>query len=266
MNIDTVKLAVYSPTGTTRRIVTAIAEGVAPRVIEILDGTKPDARRGEVHVHMEALTIIGAPVYAGRTPPHAVDFLNTLTASQAPAVLVAVYGNREFEDVLLELSDLVTAAGFVPVAGAAFIGEHSFSTGARPIAPGRPDADDLAAARAFGVQIREKLSDVENVADLSPLALPGNRPYREVTHFSGITPVTDRALCIDCGACADICPVAAIPAEDFTYTDTDRCTVCCACIKECPTGARAMEHPRVLRIAQWLHDNYSKRKAPEIFL
>ena len=33
----------------------------------------------------------------------------------------------------------------MPIAGAAFIGEHSYHTEARPIAPGRPDEADLQA-------------------------------------------------------------------------------------------------------------------------
>ena len=59
------------------------------------------------------------------------------------AVAVVVYGNRDYDDALLELRDWCVAHGFVPVAGAAFIGEHSYSRPDRPIAGGRPDNPDL---------------------------------------------------------------------------------------------------------------------------
>ena len=46
------------------------------------------------------------------------------SASQTPAVLVVVYGNRAYDDALLELSDIATGAGFVPLAAGAFVGEQ----------------------------------------------------------------------------------------------------------------------------------------------
>ena len=84
-----------------------------------------------------------------------------------PAVLVVVYGNREFEDALIELRDLMVEQGFRPVAGAAFIGEHSFSNDATPIALGRPDAEDLVKARAFGEEVRTTLDRHEKYSELT---------------------------------------------------------------------------------------------------
>ena len=117
----------------------------------------------------EELVLFGAPVYGGRIPPLAAKRLSRLKGNQTPAVVIVVYGNRAFEDALLELSDLVRARGFIPIAGAAFIGEHSFSTHDNPIAKARPDQADLKNAEIFGEKIKEKIS-----GHITCLASPGN--------------------------------------------------------------------------------------------
>lgn len=66
-----------------------------------------------------------------------------------------MYGNREYEDALLELNNIVVEAGFQPVAGGAFIDEHSFENDSTPIAKGRPDIKDLQKATEFGRTIRK---------------------------------------------------------------------------------------------------------------
>ena len=82
-------------------------------------------------------------MYGGRLPADAVKRLSNLKGHNTPAVIVVVYGNREYEDALLELNDLAIEAGFKPVAAGAFIGEHSYSNKDSPIAHGRPDEKDI---------------------------------------------------------------------------------------------------------------------------
>lgn len=44
--------------------------------------------------------------------------------------------------------------------------------------------------------------------------------------------------CIQCGACADACPVGAISEGDGKYEiDADACLECGACADTCPVGA-----------------------------
>ena len=50
------------------------------------------------------------------------------------------YGNRDYEDALVELYDLALSLGLTPFAAGAFIGEHSYSTPEMPVAEGRPDS------------------------------------------------------------------------------------------------------------------------------
>jgi hypothetical protein len=122
------------------------------------------------------------PVHAGRVPALAVERMRAIKGMGRPAVLVTVYGNRAFDDALLELRDLATELEFVPVAGAAFIGQHSFSTPEFPVAQGRPDMADRDRAAAFGRHVRDKLAGISNEAELRnlpELRVPGNFPYRD---------------------------------------------------------------------------------------
>ena len=265
MNVHSTTLVFFSPTGTTQKVVREIAAGVGAETVQVLDCTKPAVRSDDAPTFGDELVILGAPVYSGRVQPHAAHYLKRLQANGTPAVLVAVYGNRDYDDALIELRDIAADGGFVPVAGGAFIGEHSFSSDASPIAPDRPDSDDLRLAHQFGVQIREKLEQVAALEELEALSVPGNVPYKAGGSPSGITPTTTKA-CNLCMECVEACPTAAISREDPTQTDPQKCIACYACIKICPTGARVMENERFIEIAARLHADNPDRKEPLTFL
>jgi ferredoxin len=229
--------------------------------------TPPTAETMEVEVHGNDLAIIGAPVYSGRIPIDAVGRLRRLEAHGTPAVVVVVYGNREYEDALLELRDLAVEAGFKPVAGGAFLGEHSFSSEEKPIAHGRPDAEDIGKAREFGREIREKVEGMATPEDTQPVQVPGDFPYKERGELPvDRAPVTREDLCIKCGTCAGVCPKAAITVGETVDTDPPLCIFCTACVKNCPADARVWEHPWVLGATEWLYTNFSERKEPETYL
>ncbi len=144
MTIDSIKLIYFSPTRTTRKVVEGIAKGVQINPAERIDLTPPTARRQKIVQIHDGFVIIGSPVYGGRLPTDAVSRLLRLRGNGAPAAIVVVYGNRAYEDALLELRDIALDVGFKPIAAAAFIGEHSYSTDAAPVAAGRPDTEDSA--------------------------------------------------------------------------------------------------------------------------
>ena len=127
----------------------AIASGISTAQYDSLDLTYPGAIETKTF-DSDELVVIGVPVYAGRVAPLAAQRLKAINGNNTLAVLVLLYGNREYEDVLIELRNMVLSASFQPVAASAFIGEHSFSSSLMPIAPGRPDRDDFVSAVSFG--------------------------------------------------------------------------------------------------------------------
>ena len=265
MNLASVKLIYFSPTHTTRRILEGIAHGMPGLPIDHLDLTPPLTRTQEFEAPHDALAVIGAPVYGGRIPIEAVYRLRRLKGNGAPAVLVVVYGNRAYEDALVELRDLAVEQGFTPVAAGAFIGEHSFSNAATPIAHGRPDLDDMRHAAEFGKRVQEKLETLPACDCLPLLYVPGNVPYKERQTPSQIPPVRQEALCAKCGKCVTVCPTAAIMMGDTVVTNPSLCIICCACIKSCPAGARTIEDPRIRQIAERLSLNCRTRQQPEMY-
>jgi ferredoxin/menaquinone-dependent protoporphyrinogen IX oxidase len=259
MAMATAGLITFSPTGTTRRIVERVAQGLGLPETSALALTLPSQGCHEVQEAAFTMALIGAPVYAGRLPPVMVERLRQLDGKGRPAVLIVVYGNRAYEDALLELADEALAAGFRPVAAAAFIGEHAYSTAARPIAQGRPDGADLAQAFRFGGQVAERMRRGDWGS--TPLALPGARPGRAPL---GVAPAVDENLCVTCGACGAVCPTGAI-GKAGPVADGRLCIQCCACIKACPEGARATVDPRILEIAERLHQTCGHRHEPEVY-
>ena len=263
-------LIYFSPTGTTRAIVEAIGRGLdveTPRAWDLTFPRTADLPPKDPATSATSPVVIGMPVYAGRLPVLAVERMRQHARGMGrPAVLVVVYGNRAFEDALLELRDLAERLDFIPVAGAAFIGEHSFSTTDWPIAPGRPDSADTSSALSFGQQTRIKLDRVGHIRNLPRLLVPGNSPYRDGMPATLIAPDTLGETCMLCGACVQACPSVAITvATDGVETDKARCLRCCACIRTCPHGARVM-HARTLESAQKLHNLCGQRKDPEFFI
>jgi ferredoxin len=264
--LDSVGIIYFSPTGTTKKVVEAIAGGIGADSIEVLDLTSAKARGPIPAIPETDLTILGVPVYTGRVPFQVVEALQHMRVQRTPAALVVVYGNREYEDALLELSDIASRIGFLPIAGAAFVGEHSFSTTGTPIAAGRPDHEDLEQAVAFGTMLRKKFDGMGSLGNGHFLKVPGNFPYRERAVHRAV-PESAMELCKKCGVCEDICPEGAIVvSENGVASDKDICLLCCACVKACPTGARRMNDPELLQIAERLSTVCGEQKSPEFFL
>ncbi|MFO7813778.1 MAG: EFR1 family ferrodoxin [Pelovirga sp.] len=257
-----VNLIYFSPTKTTEKIVSQIAAGIADADLQRYDLTRMSTDGpGRISA---GTTIIGVPVYAGRVPEIVLERLAQLQGDGLPAVLVVVYGNREFEDALRELTDVVTAKGFHVVAAATFVGEHSYSTAQQPIAAKRPDQTDLEHATAFGAAIRKKLSAGKQPIPLT--MIPGNVPYREGVVLGQIAPETIAEQCVLCGECASVCPTFAIRVTDQVLTQVAQCVMCCACVKSCPHDARVMSHPVVAERRTMLAENFRQRKEPQWFL
>lgn len=266
MQADRVELIYFSPTSTTKQVVEYIAQGMSPGVVQHTDLTLPEAETRPNASGQSDLAVLGVPVYAGRVPLLAAKRLQGMQAQGMPAVVVVVYGNRAYEGALVELKDIAASCGFVPVAGGAFIGEHSFASQDRPIANGRPDEADAVEARLFGEKIQNVLTSVSSVQDLHLLQVPGEIPDKERPEKKEVAPVADSERCILCGTCAEICPSGAIYINDEVQADPTECILCHACVKNCPTGAINFQAPPLLELADKLSRECQVRQEPEIYL
>lgn len=277
---DATHLVFFSPTHTSAKIARAVGDGIGMGRRMETDLTL-DESADPIEI-TNALTVIAAPVYGGRVAPVALKRLKRLKGNNAPAILIAVYGNRDYEDALIELRDTAVELGFTPLSAGAFIGEHSYSTTNMPIAAGRPDASDLQIAFLFGQDSLNKLIEKTAVTSpelqaacklkslggklsilLSSFFIKGTSPYKIVQAGKPACPVCTEA-CFVCGECVEVCPTHAISiSKDGSQIETDinRCIKCCACVKECPNEARVFHTP----FAAILHEKFNTRREPELF-
>jgi len=266
MEVKQVKLVYFSPTGTTQKVLESIAKGIAVEDIEHINLTLPEGTKQMIPPFSGELVIIGAPVHGGRLPVDAINRFKRLKASKTLAILIVVYGNREFEDALLELKNLAIELGFNPVAGGAFIGEHSYATKDVPIANDRPDNLDLQIAMEFGEKIKDKVTVLQSPDVLKDLYISGRFPYvAGGARPMAVSPVTKEDTCTVCGKCASVCPKAAISINGSLATNIELCIRCCACIKNCPTGARVIEDDKIKNTANLLSQYFNYPKEPRIF-
>ena len=226
----------FSPTGGTARVANAIC-GAWGGAWETVDLCRKTAERT---LAAEDICIVSVPSFGGRVPEIALERLRALRGSGAKAVLVCVYGNREWEDTLTELQDTLEGADFVCVAAIAAVAEHSIF---RQFAAGRPDAADEAQLSDFVRQIREKIAS----GSLSVPELAGSHGTYKEYHGVPFKPAGNDK-CTDCGLCAERCPGDAIPLAEPGKTDREACISCMRCVAICPQHARDFD-PEMMRAA-----------------
>ncbi len=266
MKGKSVKLVYFSPTGTTKKVLLSIANGITSDRVECIDITRPETRKTPMKTSEDELLIVGVPVYMGRVPALIIDWLNAIQAHHTPTVCVVGYGNRGYEDALLELKKIIQQCGGIPIAGGAYIGEHSFSTDATPTAAGRPDIDDIRHAKEFGRKIKEKLQSVTSISELSEIEIPGMYPYRGDSTLWTVDFISVSDKCTQCGICAELCPTGAIDPQNSSKIQVEKCITCCGCIKNCPEHARTMKPGLVQDASIRLHTLYSEPKKPEYYV
>lgn len=261
MTYDKAYIIYFSPTRTSAKVATAVADAFEANCITEIDLTyeAPPAP----YVLENAIAFIAVPVYGGRVAETAMERFKQINAQNCLAVPIVLYGNRDYEDALLELTDLCVVQGFKPLSAAAFIGEHSYSIPSMPIALNRPDAADLKRAAEWGRAMHKQLLAYNNLDAVPQLKVKGNYPYKEKGTPTPATPITEEDLCTQCEHCIEICPTSAIALnESFEIaSDATKCVKCCACVKECPQTARIFDTP----YTAMLFNKFKVPRTPEIF-
>lgn len=250
----------FSPTGSSRKMAQQVANVLAQQLglahAEDWDWTFPEGRAATRSVGVEDVLVFAFPVYAGRIPQLLVEPLMRLAGQGASAVLLAVYGNRHYDDALLEVTDLFAARQFYVPAAGAFVAEHSLTA---KVGAGRPDAEDMAALAGFAHTAASVIANKKRTV----ATVPGNRPYRALPPAADVRPLTTDS-CTQCGLCANACPVRVIDFDNAAQV-APGCLRCCACVKICPEEAKYFSNPQVDKVVAMLESTCLERRAPEMF-
>lgn len=260
MDIKLTTLVYFSPTGSTKKVVKALGDfSPAPAVeLDITPQQEPCRRSFD----SKELLIIGFPVFAGRFPAIIRKRLAYIKGKDTPAVVIATYGNRHYDDALLEMADFLGEKGFIVTAGAALVTEHSI---VRTIAAGRPDPEDMGQLLAFSKSLYLKLADLPEPEALTPVTLPGNHPYKPYKEI----PFKPQATmdCVACCLCAQVCPTGAITMDNPAKTNKARCISCMACVAACPHGARSLGKMELMLTKQAIGKDAAKvARPPEFYI
>lgn len=258
MKIKRVYKVYFSATYTTKKIVDVIAGELCDCIIDCDVTAQPitetiEMGRGDV-------LVIGMPVYGGRIPKSALQSISSLNGNNAPAIICCVYGNRDYDDALLELNNEVVSQGFKIVSAGAFVARHSIFT---QIANDRPNSKDLVEIKDFSIRSKLIIESLDDLEKLQPLVVKGNVPYKVFNQLP-IHPSGDDS-CIACKVCASKCPVGAISIVNPRETDERKCISCGRCIVECKVGARGFRGDFFESRVNLFNSAYSSPKENECY-
>ncbi len=280
MKIRRIRAVSFSPTGGTKKIVRLLADTMGEKLhlpVEEISFTLPEERKRTYTFSGEDLLLLGLPVYAGRIPNKILpDVESAFHGNRTPAIAVSVFGNRSFDDGLMELALLLEDRGFLLTAAAAAVSRHAFSD---EIGAGRPDGQDLEELRAFAGKAAQKIKELQKqqqpAIGATALKITGHNPVGpyytplradgQPARFLKAKPVTDMERCVRCGCCATACPMGSIDAADTSMLN-GICIKCQACIRICPVHAKSFVDEDFLSHKEMLKEHYKRRAENAFFL
>lgn len=247
------ELYYFSPTGGTKKVGECFAQAAAEKVrlVDLMHEKEPSTDPGA------DVAVIAMPVFGGRVPEAAVERLRRVQGNGRRAVTIAVYGNRAYEDALLEMNNVAQECGFKVVAGLAAIAQHSMLP---IVAAGRPDELDVKELKGYAEKVLAKIEKGGEEA----VTVPGDFPYKP--HMARAATPVSLPACNHCETCVFICPTGAIKAKEAMATDPEQCILCMACVAACPQNARVLPDPMKAHLEQRLGPLKDVRRENELFL
>lgn len=270
MNIKKVYAVYFSPAGSTKRIAEVMARAFAEALnvpAQLCSYTYPAERERHFAFGPEDLVLWCTPVYAGRIPNKTLDYVSeAFEGDGTPMIPAAIYGNRNFDQTLTELSRIMQKKNAVPVAAAAIPVRHVFSDS---LAAGKPDDMELSKIREF---CRETAKTLQRAEKPKAVQMPGDgeelRYYvpkktdGTPAKFLKAKPVLDVQRCSGCGICAQHCPMGSIDLEAGRPVFARICIKCQACRRACPQGALYFDDPDFLSHIAMLEENFQEPREP----
>ncbi len=245
----------FSPTGGTKKVAGMLSSGW--QSVKTIDLSNPKGHVEPNRIKKEDTVLVAMPSFGGLAPEVALERLGRIRGNGAACILVCVYGNRAYEDTLVQMEDTAERAGFSVIAAVSAVAEHSIM---HQYATGRPNDSDQEKLTGFSKQITEKIQK----GDRSKPSIPGNRPYKK-SGGPGLVPKAGKS-CTSCGSCARLCPVGAIDPKNPKATNSKKCISCMRCVSICPAKARKVNGPMVSAAALTIKKACSKAKEDELFI
>ena len=105
---------VFSPTGGTEKVTKTITKFW--NEVKDVDLSKTDLDFSSISFTKEDIAVIAMPSFGGVAPQLALDRLARIKGNQCKCAIVAVYGNRAYENTLVQMEDYAVKAGFHGIA------------------------------------------------------------------------------------------------------------------------------------------------------
>lgn len=253
----------FSPTGGVKKVADVICGALkdlfSAEAVKTIDLSAPKAATDGIiqnaGIASDDFCVISAPSFSGRLPALCAERLSQLSANGSKAAAVCVYGNRAFDDALLELSNIAEDCGFNLTGAISAVAQHSLDA---DIGANRPDAKDAADLTEFAKTLYGR-----SLSGNAEITVPGNYPYRDLSPAPTAPETSD--ACIDCKKCAKACPAGAVDIGDVKKIDKAACFLCVRCVNICPVKAKFINPDVEHAVASMLESVAKERRDPEIF-
>lgn len=243
-------IAYCSPAGTTRHVAEVIKkrlaeDGIAAVMVD-LTGKNGKNFCFSSDKEKRRILFVGSPVYCGHAVFPVTAFINVIAEGSVNyAVPFVTYGGVTSGVAISEMATAFQEKG-IPIIGAAKIAsEHSMMWELdEPLCKGRPNVEDDQLIESLVDNVLRKMRDgTDATVPLSELMYQPEEVYEFHKMFNLVVAKTmvpkrtvDENSCVECHACADVCPTKAISYTPFPEFGDD-CICCYNCVKKCPENA-----------------------------